>query len=166
MKIANKKKIELIILERENRINIENDLYFDAIWPDSHNVISDNILNNNSLVLKMYYKNFSMLFTGDIEEKAEKEIVKLYLNTNVLNSTILKVAHHGSKTSSTEEFLELVQPQIALIGVGKDNKFGHPNEEVLKKLCSFGCKVYRTDEYGEVSIVVDNKGRISIVKKY
>lgn len=136
------------------------------IWPDSDNVITDNVLNNNSLVLKMCYKNFSILFTGDIEKKAEEELIKLYSNTNILNATILKVAHHGSKTSSTEDFLELVQPEVALIGVGKDNKFGHPNEEVIELLENLNYKIYRTDEHGEISIVVNNKEKISLVKKY
>jgi len=82
----------------------------------------------------MYYKNFSILLTGDIEEIAEKQILKKYGKTNILKSTILKVAHHGSKTSSMQEFIEEVNPNVALIGVGVNNTFGHPNEEVLKQL--------------------------------
>ena len=76
-----------------------------------------------------------MLFTGDIEETAEMEILKKYKNSiNILNSTILKIAHHGSKTSSSKAFLEAVKPKIALIGVGENNKFGHPYQEVIEKL--------------------------------
>lgn len=78
------------------------------------------------------YQKFSILFTGDIEQIAEKEILKKYGDT--LKSTILKVAHHGSKSSSTEEFLNAVKPKIALIGVGKSNNFGHPNAEVLERI--------------------------------
>lgn len=83
--------------------------------------IQENIFNNNSIVAKLTYKGFSMLFTGDIEAIAEKEILKEYKNTNIntLKSTILKVAHHGSKSSSTQEFINQVQPQIALIRSGK-----------------------------------------------
>ena len=92
-------------------------------------------MNNNSIVCKLNYKNFSMLFTGDIEEIAEKQILQEYKNNvQLLKSTILKVAHHGSKTSSTQEFVEMVTPKIALIGVGKNNKFGHPNDGVIKRL--------------------------------
>lgn len=73
---------------------------------------------------KVSYKNFSMLLTGDIEEIAERQILEEYkLNLQMLKSTILKVAHHGSKTSSIQEFLSAVNPQIALIGVGKNNNF-------------------------------------------
>ena len=76
-----------------------------------------------------------MLFTGDIEEIAEQQILREYRNcAQIFNSTILKVAHHGSKTSSTQEFLEIVKPKFAIIGVGKNNLFGHPNQEVIKRL--------------------------------
>lgn len=121
-------------MEKGQRINIERDVYFDVLWPNSKNVISENNINNNSLVCKMVYQKFSMLFTGDIEEIAEKTILKEYKYTNILKSTILKVAHHGSKSSSTEEFLNAIKPKIALIGVGEKNIFGHPNNGVLKRL--------------------------------
>lgn len=88
----------------------------------------------------MIYKNFDMLFTGDIEEIAEKQILKEYKDSKVLDADILKVAHHGSKTSSTLEFIQRVRPEIALIGVGKNNKFGHPNDGVLERLENLRCK--------------------------
>ena len=72
------------------------------------------------------------LFTGDIEQIAEKAILEKYGDT--LKSTILKVAHHGSKSSSTEKFINAVKPKIALIGVGGNNNFGHPNAEVLERI--------------------------------
>lgn len=76
-----------------------------------------------------------MLFTGDIEEIAEKEILNKYKNNlKLLNATILKVPHHGSKTSSTQDFLEAVNSNFALIGVGINNTFGHPNDEVIERL--------------------------------
>lgn len=83
---------------------------------------------------KLNYKNFSCVFTGDIEEIAEKQILSEYKNSNVLESKVLKVGHHGSKSSSIQEFLNKVKPQIALIGVGKNNTFGHPNNHVLIRL--------------------------------
>ena len=97
-----------------------------------------------------------MLFTGDIEEITEKELIKLYKN-NELDVDILKVAHHGSKTSSTQEFLDMVSPKIALIGVGENNSFGHPNQEVLERLNCLGAKVYRTDKCGEITITINAK---------
>lgn len=81
-----------------------------------------------------------MLFTGDIEKIAERQIVEEYRETIILNSTILKVAHHGSKTSSIQSFLDAVKPKIALIGVGKNNLFGHPNGEVINRIENLRCK--------------------------
>ena len=106
-----------------------------------------------------------MLFTGDIEEIAEKQILTEYKDSKVLNSTILKVGHHGSKTSSTQEFLEAVKPKIALIGVGEHNTFGHPNERVIQRLQQYGTKIYRTDKNGEISIKIDKKCYYRIKKK-
>lgn len=80
-----------------------------------------------------------MLFTGDVEEVAEEQIVSKYKNSRILHSTVLKVAHHGSKTSSTEEFIETVKPKIAIIGVGENNLYGHPNVDVLTRLQSIRC---------------------------
>jgi len=133
LKIVKKKNILINVVKAGARINVEKNLYFDVIWP-AEEQITENPLNNNSIVCKLNYNNFSMLFTGDIEEMAEKQIVSMYGKRSILNSTVLKVAHHGSKTSSVESFLTLVQPKIALIGVGKTNTFGHPNEGVLKRL--------------------------------
>lgn len=124
-------------LRSGDKISIEKDLNIQILWPKEEQ-IKKNILNNNSIVAKLTYKNFSMILTGDVEEIAEKQILKEYKNlntaSNILNSTILKVGHHGSKTSSTQEFLEAVRPKIALIGVGENNKFGHPNDDVIKRL--------------------------------
>lgn len=134
LKIAKEKNVKVNVVEAGDKISIEKNLYFHVLWPDSSNIITEKILNNNALVCKLYYKNFSMLFTGDIEESAEKELIKKYTDTNVLNSTILKVAHHGSKTSSIKEFVNLVKPKIAVIGVGKNNLYGHPSSEVIERL--------------------------------
>ncbi len=109
---------------------MDNNVEIKIIYPESKLYFDD--INSNSIVAKLTYNKFTMLFTGDIESKAEERIVNIAQNE--LKSTILKIAHHGSKTSSTEELLKAVKPQIALIGVGKDNKFGHPNESVIDRL--------------------------------
>ena len=157
LKIISNKKIQVEIVKAGDKINVEQNIYFDILWP-SEDFITDNAINNNAIVAKLIYGNFSMLFTGDIEELAEKEILKKY-NKEILNSAVLKVAHHGSKSSSTQKFLEMVNPKIALIGVGKNNNFGHPNDEVLERLTSLGTKIYRTDLNGEITIIVKNEGK-------
>ena len=89
---------------------------------------------------------------------------EIYENTNILNSDILKIAHHGSKSSSTLDILKSVKPQIALIGVGKNNKYGHPNQEVIDRLNKIGVNIYRTDQLGEITIKVTSKGKITVKK--
>lgn len=139
--IVKKKKIKVRVVNKGDRLQIERNIYFDILWPDNSNLISENVLNNNSIVCKLHYNNFSMLFTGDIEEIAEKEILKEYKGKlNLLKSTVIKVPHHGSKSSSTQDFLEAVDSKFALVGVGKNNTFGHPNDEVIERLKSLRYK--------------------------
>ncbi len=156
------KNIDIICKEK---IQIEKNIYFDFLWPDNQNLLNENALNNNSIVAKLHYNNFSCLFTGDIEEIAEKQILQEYKdNLQTLSSTVLKTAHHGSKTSSIQDFIEVVKPKISLIGVGENNKFGHPNDDVISRLENIGSKIYRTDKMGEISIMVNSKGKIKIKK--
>lgn len=167
IKIVNENKIKVLVVEQGDRLKVEKDLYFDILWPNEQRLIGDKELNNNSIVCNFHYKNFSMLFTGDIEEIAEKQILHEYKkNLNILNATILKVAHHGSKTSSSKEFLDAVKPKIALIGVGKNNNFGHPSSSVLQSLKDNGIQFYRTDESGEISICLNREGEINEITKY
>lgn len=161
IEIVKKKNIKVNVVEAGQKINIERNLFFDVLWPCSDNMISENAINNNSLVCKLKYKNFSMLFTGDIEEIAEKAILAKYSkNKNILKADVLKVAHHGSKTSSTIDFLKAVKPNYAVIGVGKDNNFGHPSDITIKNLKDMGVKIYRTDEIGEIEIKGITKNKI------
>ena len=100
LKLIKKNKINLYAVEIGRKIKIEEGLYFNVLWPDSKNIISENGINNNSLVFKMEYNKFSILFTGDIEKVAEEAILQKYKDANVLKSTILKVPHHGSNHRS------------------------------------------------------------------
>ena len=163
--LANKKHVKIIELQAGNKINIEKNSSLEILWPSETENISENSINNNSLVCKFVYKNFSMLLTGDIESIAEEKLLGKYKNTNRLNANILKIAHHGSKTSSIQEFLDEVNPKIALIGVGRKNKFGHPNQEVLERLKEKGIQIYRTDQNGEIQIIVKNDLKIKIFIK-
>ena len=164
LKIVKENKIKVTIVKKEDRIKIEKDLYFNILWPEDE-LIKENILNNNSLVMRMSYKDFSILFTGDIEEIAEKKILETYIGKEIqLKADVLKVAHHGSKTSTTEEFLNIIKPNIALIGVSKGNNFGHPNEVIINRLIDIGTKIYRTDLDGEIGIEVNRKGKIRMKK--
>lgn len=162
--IVKNKKIKVYVVKKGDNVKIEENILLNILWPKDEK-IKENAINNNSIVAKLNYKNFSILLTGDIEKIAENEILKEYENSNILNANILKVAHHGSKSSSINEFLEKVKPQIALIGVGEKNTFGHPNEGVLKRLENINTKIYRTDKKGEITIKINRKGCIKIKTK-
>ena len=110
--------------------------------------------NDYSIVIKMEYGNKSFIFTGDAEELSENEILKKGFN---LKADVLKVGHHGSKSSTSDKFLNAVNPEYAVISVGKVNDYGHPNEETLDKLNKKGIKVYRTDESGTIVATCDGK---------
>lgn len=162
--IVKNKKIKVYVVKKGDNVKIEENILLNILWPKDEK-IKENAINNNSIVAKLNYKSFSILLTGDIEKIAENEILKEYENSNILNANILKVAHHGSKSSSINEFLEKVKPQIALIGVGEENTFGHPNEGVLKRLENINTKIYRTDKKGEITIKINRKGCIKIKTK-
>lgn len=114
-------------------------------------------LNNYSAVIKITYKDNSFLFMGDCEEECEKDI-------NEYNIDVLKVAHHGSNTSSVKEFINKIKPKYAIISVGNNNKYNHPSSEVLETLESVGASIYKTSELG-VIVVRSNGEDINIERK-
>ncbi len=127
---------------QEQKLEIGNtNLYF--IYDKNLKNISSNSTNDRSGVFKLVYGNTSFLFTGDLEKRIEKFYSKKY--KSFLDSDVLKVGHHGSKTSSSEEFLDYVTPKISLISAGYKNKFGHPVKEVIERLQDEGSIIYRTD---------------------
>ena len=114
LEAAMERNINIVFIERGNILELGKG-YIEFLFPDKE-LIRDNEKNNNAIVFKLVWKNISALFTGDIEEKAEMKLLELYKdNKEKLEATILKVSHHGSKTSTTKSFLDVVNPQIALI---------------------------------------------------
>lgn len=111
-------------------------------------------VNNESVVGRLTFGNFAMLFTGDAEGPVEKDMVAYY--GKKLKCQVLKAGHHGSKTSSTAEFLKLVQPESVVMSLGVNNQYGHPHEALLNRLQKQGIKnIYRTDANGTITIVSD-----------
>ena len=111
-------------------------------------------VNNESVVGRLTFGNFAMLFTGDAEGPVEKDMVDSY--GKKLKCQVLKAGHHGSKTSSTAEFLKLVQPESVVMSLGVNNQYGHPHEALLNRLQKQGIKnIYRTDANGTITIVSD-----------
>lgn len=109
-------------------------------------------INNSSIVLRIEYGDTSFLFTGDAEEAEELSIIEARSN---IRSTLLKVGHHGSYTSSSEKFLKAVSPEYAIISVGENNEYGHPHEGPLERLTQYCSTIYRTDINGEIICTSD-----------
>ena len=145
------KRIPLIIADKPQKINFGDNCYFDIIYPKSSlfGKEVDN-LNNSSIVGKLVYGKTSFLFSGDAEFEVEKKL----LNDD-LKSDVYKAGHHGSMTSSGQEFLNEISPSIVVIQVGANNKFGHPSKRILKRFERFGAQVFRNDSDGTVRIFSD-----------
>lgn len=106
--------------------------------------------NNTSIVVKLIFGENSFLFTGDIYSSKEAELIE---QGAALNSDVLKIAHHGSKTSTNNEFVQEVSPKIGVIQCKKDNSYGHPHEQTLETLKKYNVEVLRTDESGDIKII-------------
>jgi len=154
-KLLSKENANVVIAKKGEKIIILSDplIYLDIIYPDK-DLEGNNVKNTNdtSVVAHLVFDNSSFLFTGDATEKVDPE-----LSVENLKSDVLKVAHHGSKDSMTDDFLNSVSPEFAVISVGKDNSYGHPNIKTLEKLNKSGIQVLRTDETGDVRFVSDGE---------
>ena len=132
------------------------DMHFEVLYVGT----DEKDLNNDSIVLKLTYKNIKILFTGDATKSVEKEIIG-----KDIESDILKVGHHGSKTSSSSEFIKKVNPSYAIISVGLNNSYNLPSSTTLDTLNNNNIKIYRTDEVGTVVITSDgDKINIETIK--
>lgn len=142
-----------IIIAKSGQEIIAGNVLLDTLYPFKSMEGQDmkNTSNDSCVVSKLIYGKNSFLFTGDIDTAAEKQIVNS--KENIL-SDVLKVAHHGSKYSTSELFLSAVSPKFSVVEVGK-NSYGHPTPETLQRLINFGIKVLRTDINGNIDFVSD-----------
>lgn len=111
--------------------------------------------NDSSQVVKLTFMNKSFLFAGDISEEVEDDYIKKYQNE--LDCDVLKVAHHGSKSSTSQQFIDVVTPKFAVLSVGDNNDYNHPNEEIVNRLESNGVKILRTDNQGDIMFVMGSE---------
>ena len=154
LRISKEKNIQIIEIKTGQEIIIDG-ATFKILYADNK---IENDLNNNSLIIKLSIFDKSILFTGDAEEVEEKLLIDNYKsNKQILDCEILKVGHHGSKTSSSNELLSIVSPKLSIISCGVNNKFGHPNRTTIEKLESNNSKIYRTDENGEIMLKIFQK---------
>jgi competence protein ComEC len=158
-----KKNIPFEAITGPLEINLGDNLNLKILYPLSdlvnQNVANGNApmalgkkLNNTSIVAKLVYNKTSFLFTGDIEEEVEQELLKQNVD---LKADVLKVAHHGSDSSSTVDFIKAIMPWIAVIEAGKDNQFNLPDYRIVKRIQDKGARVFRTDVDGEVKVFSD-----------
>ncbi len=127
-------------------------------WPEASSAApSPAAKNDDSLVLRLRYEDHAVLLPGDAERDAEREMLS-ESGPDELRAEVLKIGHHGGRNSTTAEFLAAVKPRLAIISVGEDNPYGHPNAELLERLANAGVRVLRTDRDGAVHILMDGKG--------
>lgn len=112
--------------------------------------------NNNSIVLHLAYGTVDFLFMGDAEAKAERHMMMLS-SLRVPEVEILKVGHHGSRTSSSKDFLSITSPEVAIYMAGEGNTYGHPHEETIEALDSIGAAIYGTDIYGSITVTTNGR---------
>lgn len=169
---------ELVDLAGQNGVTVQflhegqqfqdGELLFQCLHPSKGYSAED--LNETSMVLLVTYREFSMLLTGDVQGAGEEHLtqelqdwkepgVTDHAETEL---TILKVAHHGSKNSTSEEFLEAANPKLAIISCGEGNRYGHPHEETLKRLEKADVSWFCTKDYGAITVTVDGKSRVKV----
>ncbi len=155
-KLAREKKIPIVHEIRGSDFSWDG-VETNFLWPEiTPTEIGASPKNNDSLVMRLKFGERGVLLPGDAEKQAEKAI----LNANdeiILHADVLKIGHHGSKNSTTPEFLAAVHPRIAVISAGEDNPYGHPNPELLERLTTAGVRILRTDRDGAVLVLTDGK---------
>ncbi|MBQ7087560.1 MAG: MBL fold metallo-hydrolase [Clostridia bacterium] len=157
MKMAHKNANKVELIAKGDKFKLGKDVKFTVLSPvegyDSENI------NNYSSVLLLEWGEFNALFTGDAESDIELELVK---NNLVPDVDLLKLGHHGSYTSSHRDFLKASNPEVTLISLGKDNEYGYPHQVTLNKLEDIKTKVYRTDLRGNITVTVDEDGKMKV----
>jgi competence protein ComEC len=153
LRLIEEKKISHLCAQSGQTIKLDDDATLDILFPFA-SLEGISLLNTNdgSIVAKLIYGQNEILLTGDAEKKTEIQLINAQAD---LGASILQVGHHGSKSSTSAEFLQAVHPEMAIIQVGKNNRYGHPTQEVLDRLTAVGAKIFRTDSDGDVDFLCD-----------
>jgi len=153
-------RINFVAARRGMKFDLDSGVKLEALNPQGNDQWitkvrpNGSVENANSVVLRLSYGDFSMLFTGDAEFETEALMMK---SGAPLRAQVLKVGHHGSRHATSGKFLDAVNPEAAIISCGDDNKYGHPAQPTLDRLRRANVKVYRTDLSGEIAIITDGK---------
>ena len=158
-KLAQEKNVSVYYISANEQLQF-GEWELVCLYPEKNMVVKSK--NNSSLVWYASCGNFSALFTGDVEKEGEQDILQsgFIEKYGISDIDLLKVAHHGSKTSSSETFLEVIHPKLAVISAGKNNRYGHPHEEVVERLESVGCEILNTTEKGQITVMVEKRQAI------
>jgi len=158
------KEIPKIIARRGMQVDLGSGVHLDILFPDRD--VSAWTPNDGSIVAKLVYGNTAIMLTGDATQKTESYILsgsEASKQAGNLASNILKVGHHGSRTSTSDAFVKAVDPEYAVISDGRDNKYGHPHQETLDTLNKYGAKILRTDLLG--TIIFESDGNMLYEKR-
>lgn len=151
--LIEKKGIPLTLAQAGQKIILQENINMEILWPDQSSINSfSSIANNVSVVGRLVYGQIEFFLAGDIEKKVEQNLIN---QSGEIESDILKLAHHGSKTSSGDNFIRVINPKLAVISVGENNRYKHPDEEVLERLKDI--ILLRTDLNGDIKILTDGK---------
>lgn len=149
-RLLEEKQIKTVTAKSGQRIHITQSAYLDVLAPfENFTATTPKNIHDATVVTRFYGGSTSILFTGDIERRLEFELVSRGLD---VDANILKIGHHGSKTSSSEYFLKAVSPETAIISAGAKNRYGHPHQSVLDRLERLGIKIRRTDIEGDIRL--------------
>ena len=158
LKEIKNKNLKITLAEGGDSIIEEEKLKFTILAPNREDYAET---NDFSIVNKIEYMDTSFTFTGDAEKDSEMDILDKNYN---LKSNVLKIGHHGGRTSSSEEFLKRVDPNYCIISVGEDNSYGHPHKETLDRLNKLDSNIMRTDELGDI-VIISNGRELTITEK-
>lgn len=149
-----RKKVGLYLARAGQKVVWSQDpnTFMEILYPNDSVIANAKALNDTSVIAKLVFGKNSFLFTGDISKEVEQKLIDQEAN---LDADVLKVPHHGSKSSSFESFLAAVSPSLAVIQVGAKNRYGHPAPEVLERFSNFGIPILRTDENGDILVRSD-----------
>ena len=159
LQIIKTKKIPARLADANHDIRLNDGVVVDVLFPFKPNFALQKDINNTSLVAKIIYGENEILLTGDAETPEEEKLLKNRVN---IDADVLKVAHHGSKSSTSLAFLNAVSPDVSVISVGRGNSYHHPHPSILKKLDRYGTKIFRTDLDGRIEFVFDKNRLIEI----
>ena len=145
--------LKIKTIKEGTKIKIDGGGVIKALSPREE--VYDN-LNNYSPIMKLTFGETTFMFTGDAEQLAEEEVLSKYSEED-LKADVIKIGHHGSTTSSSEDFIKAVSPKYGIISCGEDNPYGHPRKKTLKTISKYNIEVYRTDKQGQITAISDGE---------